>query len=188
LPAQSGGTTRLFEPFFTTKESGKGTGLGLATVYGILKQSGGHITVYSEVGQGTTFKIYLRLCKDAAPQSEPAPSAEGIPIGTETILLVEDEESLREVTREYLTSRGYTIIAAAEAEAAVAAADNSPLHIDLLLTDVILPGTSGVNLAEQLAPRHPHLRVLYVSGYTADAIVHHGGHGPDFAFLSNHIR
>jgi PAS domain S-box-containing protein len=175
---------RLFEPFFTTKESGKGTGLGLATVYGILKQSGGHITVYSEVGQGTTFKIYLPLCKDAAPESEPAPSPEGIPTGTETILLVEDEESLREVTREYLANRGYTVIVAAEAEAAVAAANNSPLRIHLLLTDVILPGISGVKLAEQLAPRHPHLRVLYVSGYTADAIVHHGGHGDDFAFLS----
>jgi len=175
---------RLFEPFFTTKESGKGTGLGLATVYGILKQSGGHITVYSEVGEGTTFKIYLPLCKETASESEPAPSSEGIPRGTETILLVEDEESLREVTREYLSSQGYTVIVAGEAEAAVAAADNSPLHIDLLLTDVILPGTSGVKLAERLAPRHSHLRVLYVSGYTADAIVHHGGHGVDFAFLS----
>jgi CheY-like chemotaxis protein len=175
---------RLFEPFFTTKESGKGTGLGLATVYGILKQSGGHITVYSEVGQGTTFKIYLPLCKEVASENEPVPDLEGIPTGKETILLVEDEQSLREVTREYLASQGYTVIVAGEAEAAVAAADNSPLHIDLLLTDVILPGTSGVKLAERLAPRHPHLRVLYVSGYTADAIVHHGGHGDSFAFLS----
>lgn len=175
---------RLFEPFFTTKESGKGTGLGLATVYGILKQSGGHITVYSEVGQGSTFKIYLPLCKEGAPESEPAPSAEGVPTGKETILLVEDEESLREVTREYLSSQGYTMIAAGEADAAAAAADNSPLHIDLLLTDVILPGTSGVKLAARLGSRHPHLKVLYVSGYTADAIVHHGGHGSDFAFLS----
>jgi PAS domain S-box-containing protein len=176
--------SRIFEPFFTTKESGKGTGLGLATVYGVVKQSGGHITVYSEVNQGTTFKIYLPMTEEPASKPEMAHFAGVVPNGTETILVVEDEDSLREVTCAYLQNKGYSVLVAAEAESAISIAQNSNQRIDLLLTDVILPGCSGVQLAHRLAGDHPQMRVLYVSGYTADAIVHHAGHDPNFAFLS----
>ncbi len=176
--------SRLFEPFFTTKESGKGTGLGLATVYGIVKQSAGHITVYSELGHGTTFKVYLPLTEEPFSKPEMAALNGIVPNGTETILLVEDEESLREVTREYLCSKGYSVVAACDADSAIAAAKKGPRTIDLLLTDVILPGSSGVQLAQRLACENPQLRVLYVSGYTADAVVHHGGPAVNFGFLS----
>jgi CheY-like chemotaxis protein/two-component sensor histidine kinase len=176
--------SRVFEPFFTTKESGKGTGLGLATVYGIVKQSGGNITVYSEVDHGTTFKIYLPLTEEHVTKSEEALFNDIAPSGTEIILLVEDEQSLRDVTHRYLSDKGYTVLVASEPEAAIAAAEKSVPPIDLLLTDVILPGSSGVQLAQRLAAANPRMRVLYVSGYTADAIVHHGGHDPNFAFLS----
>jgi len=176
--------TRLFEPFFTTKETGKGTGLGLATVYGILKQSGGHITVYSEVGHGTTFKVRLPLSDETASVAD-APVLNGaVPNGTETILLVEDEESMRQLAAEYLRGKGYTVLVAEDPDAAIAIAATHSGPIHLLLTDVILPGMSGVKLAERLATSHPQRRVLYVSGYTADAIVHHGGQGANFAFLS----
>jgi two-component system, cell cycle sensor histidine kinase and response regulator CckA len=176
--------SRVFEPFFTTKESGKGTGLGLATVYGIVKQSGGNITVYSEVGNGTTFKIYLPLSQEYATKPEEMVLNAIVPNGKETILLVEDEDSLREVISDYLRNRGYTILVASEPESAIAAAESAAQSIDLLLTDVILPGSSGVQLAQRLTASHPKMRVLYVSGYTADAIVHHGGHDSSFAFLS----
>jgi len=176
--------SRIFEPFFTTKETGKGTGLGLATVYGIVNQSGGHITVYSEVGHGTTFKVYLPLSEETASKPELPALQTIVPGGTETILLVEDEDSLREVTREYLSNKGYTVLVAADADAAVEVAKRCDTPIDLLLTDVILPGSSGVQLAQRLAPDHSRMRVLYVSGYTADAIVHQVGHDPTFAFLS----
>jgi len=176
--------SRIFEPFFTTKESGKGTGLGLATAYGIIKQSGGNITAYSEVGHGTTFKVYLPLSEEAASQPETAAQDGPVPTGTETILIVEDEDSLRQVTCEYLKNKGYTVQVASEAESAAAAVESCGGSIDLLLTDVILPGTSGVQLAQRLAAKCPRMRVLYVSGYTSDAIIHHGGHDPDFAFLS----
>jgi two-component system cell cycle sensor histidine kinase/response regulator CckA len=175
---------RVFEPFFTTKESGKGTGLGLATVYGIVKQSGGHITVYSEVSHGTTFKIYLPLTEEPVSAPDIVALGDFVPAGTETILLVEDEDSLREVTRLYLVNKGYFVSTAANAEAAVTAVERESRGIDLLLTDVVLPGTSGVDLAQRLTAHNPQLRVLFMSGYTADAIVHHGGHAADFAFLS----
>lgn len=176
--------TRIFEPFFTTKESGKGTGLGLATVYGIVKQSAGHLTVYSEVGHGTTFKVYLPLTEETARTQELEPQTQRVPRGSETILLVEDEDSLREVTRNYLTNKGYTVLVASQAEEAMAVAAGRSGPIDLLLTDVILPGNSGVQLAQKLTAQNPRMRILYVSGYTADTIVHHGGHDPNFAFLS----
>jgi CheY-like chemotaxis protein len=176
--------SRVFEPFFTTKESGKGTGLGLATVYGIVKQSGGNITVYSEVGHGTTFKVYLPVSEEPATEPEMVSFQGIVPTGTETILLVEDEDSLREVTWQYLQNKGYTVLAASQPTAAIETAKNSEKQVDLLLTDVILPGGSGVQLAQGLAAAHPRMRVLYVSGYTADAIVHHGGHDSNFAFLS----
>ena len=176
--------SRIFEPFFTTKETGKGTGLGLATVYGIVKQSGGNVTVYSEVGHGTTFKVYLPLSEEEAAKPETPAIETTAPEGTETILLVEDENSLREVTCEYLQKKGYTVLVASEAESATEVVQGCARPIDLLLTDVILPGGSGVQLAQRLAGDHPQMRVLYVSGYTADAIVHHGGHDSNFAFLS----
>jgi len=176
--------SRVFEPFFTTKETGKGTGLGLATVYGIVKQSSGHVTVYSEVGHGTTFKVYLPLCSEPATRAATAALNDIAPGGGETILLVEDEASLREVTREYLSEKGYTVVTASEAEEAMVAAENAEHPVDLLITDVILPGCSGVQLAQRLSAKSPQLRVLYISGYTADTIVHHGGHDSNFAFLS----
>ena len=176
--------SRTFEPFFTTKESGKGTGLGLATVYGIVKQSGGNITVYSEVGHGTTFKVYLPSSGEAATEPETAASEGLVPSGTETILYVEDEDSLREVTAEYLRKKGYTVLTASAPAEVFKITESSASSIDLLLTDVILPGSSGVQLAQRLAANHPQMRVLYVSGYTADAIVHYGSHNPGFAFVS----
>jgi len=176
--------SRIFEPFFTTKETGRGTGLGLATVYGIVKQSGGHITVYSEVGHGTTFKVYLPITEEPASKPEMAPFEGIVPNGTETILIVEDEDSLREVTCAFLKNKGYSVFVAAEAESAISIAASNDHRIDLLLTDVILPSSSGVQLAQRLLGDNPQMRVLYVSGYTADAIVHHGGHDPNFAFLS----
>jgi two-component system, cell cycle sensor histidine kinase and response regulator CckA len=153
-------------------------------VYGIVKQSGGHITVYSEVGHGTTFRVYLPLTEEPASKPEMAPFEGIVPNGTETILIVEDEDSLREVTCAYLKNKGYSVFVAAEAESATSIAASSDHRIDLLLTDVILPGSSGVQLAQRLLRDNPQMRVLYVSGYTADAIVHHGGHDSSFAFLS----
>jgi PAS domain S-box-containing protein len=176
--------SRVFEPFFTTKESGKGTGLGLATVYGIVKQSGGHITVYSEVSHGTTFKVYLPLTEEPVSKPDIAALNGIVPNGTETILLVEDEDSLREVTRLYLVNKGYSVLMASNADAAIAATKEEPGAIDLLLTDVVLPGISGVKLAQRLTADNAGMRVLFVSGYTADAVMHHGGHAEDFAFLS----
>ena len=165
---------RLFEPFFTTKEPGKGTGLGLSTVYGIVKQTGGSIWVYSEPGKGATFKIYLpRVAAKARPIGS-SPAKVDVPQGTETILLVEDEPALRAVARRALERHGYVILEAPEGQTAlaIAAAHTGPL--DLVLTDVVMPGMSGRDMAVRLAASHPGLRVLYMSGYTDDAIVQHG--------------
>lgn len=172
---------KIFEPFFTTKEKGKGTGLGLPTVYGIVKQSGGYVWVYSEPGAGATFKIYLPLA-----QGEPElPAHAEAPVGrgNETILLVEDEEALRRLTRQILESYGYTVLEAENAPRALelANAHAGPLH--LLLTDVVMPGMSGRQLATELSGVHPEARVLYVSGYTDNAIVHHGVLRDGVAFL-----
>jgi PAS domain S-box-containing protein len=174
---------RIFEPFFTTKEHGKGTGLGLATVYGIVKQSGGHVTVYSEVGHGTTIKILMPRTQDKATQPGSIQNESGAQCGTETILLVEDEEALRGVMKLYLQNKGYSVLDAGDPEKATELAKNKPSP-DLLITDVVLPQTSGVKLAERLTRLYPKMRVLYVSGYTADAITHHGAHNSDFVFLS----
>jgi CheY-like chemotaxis protein len=176
--------SRIFEPFFTTKEQGKGTGLGLATIYGIVKQSGGHISAYSEVGRGTTFKIYLPVTQEEAGSPEPAVHENFVPRGGETILLVEDEESLRGVTQEYLANKGYQVFAAADFQTAMEISGDATVHFDLLMTDVVLPGASGPKLADRLAQSRPNMKVLFVSGYTADALVHGDLHRTDFAFLS----
>ena len=173
---------RIFEPFFTTKEKGKGTGLGLSTVYGIVKQSGGYVWVYSEPGHGTTFKLYLpRVDAPAEPQAPPRETA--TLTGTETILLAEDDDILRPLTKGLLAKLGYTVLEAESAEQAlaVAGARQGPIH--LLVADVVMPGASGRELARRLAQSRPETRVLYVSGYTDDAIVHHGMLDPGLKFL-----
>ena len=176
--------SRIFEPFFTTKDQGKGTGLGLATIYGIVKQSGGHITVYSEVGHGTTFKVYLPLTHEEAMKVNLPGPATVSPRGHETILLVEDEESLRSVTMEFLTNKGYQVVVAPDFDKALVASADAGRRIDLLITDVVLPGGSGPKLAERLAASRPDMKVLFVSGYTADALVHRDMNREEFAFLS----
>ena len=174
---------RIFEPFFTTKEPGKGTGLGLATVYGIVKQSGGNIWVYSEPGGGTTFKIYLPVA-EGEEEREGAPALAASPRGgDETILLVEDEEDLREVVRESLQVFGFTLLEARHGGEALLIAERHPGPIHLLVTDVIMPTMNGAELARRLAPLRPEMDVLYVSGYTDEAIVHHGVLEPGTAFL-----
>jgi CheY-like chemotaxis protein len=156
----------IFEPFFTTKEQGKGTGLGLSTVYGVIRQSGGHIWVYSELGFGTTFKIYLPRTDEAAFGEKPTAGLATSFRGTETILLVEDEEPLRELTRSLLAESGYTVLSAEQPADAIEIARQYRGPIHLLLTDVVMPGMSGPVLAVKLAPSRPDMRVIYMSGYT----------------------
>jgi PAS domain S-box-containing protein len=167
--------THIFEPFYTTKGL-KGTGLGLSTVYGIIKQSEGYIWVYSEAGKGTTFKIYLpRLGEASLPQAmQPAAAQEQPGPGHETVLLVEDEENLRRLTRQSLENQGYSVLDAADGTAAIrlSHAHKGPIH--LLLTDVIMPGMNGRELANQISPNRPEMRVLYMSGYTENHIGHNG--------------
>ena len=164
---------RIFEPFFTTKEAGKGTGLGLATVYGIVKQSGGYIWLYSEPGNGATFKVYLpRVSADAQPLPVPAPAmATG---GAETLLLAEDDPMVRRLARRSLEKMGYRVLSAEDAIQALELAESHSGQIDLLVTDVIMPGMSGAQLAKRLLAQRPMLKVLYTSGYAGDAIVRHG--------------
>ena len=164
---------RIFEPFFTTKGPSRGTGLGLSTVYGIVKQSHGFIGVYSEVGQGTSFKIYLPQVTEAAGTDRPGPTVVSSS-GTETILLVEDNAGLRKLATRFLEPAGYTVLGAGTGEEAllVLARHAAPVH--LLLTDVVMPGMSGRDLVELLARTHPGMKVLYMSGYTSDTVVRHG--------------
>ena len=172
----------IFEPFFTTKEKGKGTGLGLAMVYGTVKQSGGYIWVYSEPGRGTTFKIYLPRVEEV---DEPvlASEARGRPVtGTETILLVEDEEAVRALATKILQDLGYKVLESTIPEDALQIGERYKEPIDLLLTDVVLPRMSGRKVAEHLAFLRPGMKVLYMSGYT-DTIVHHGVLEAGIAFL-----
>ncbi len=175
---------RLFEPFFTTKERGKGTGLGLSTTYGIVKQSGGSIWVYSEPGHGTTFKIYLPRCDEPLDAREaPPPLATPRP-GSETVLLVEDEPEVRRLVEKLLRMRGYSVLSAGSPAEAIAAARESSAEIAILVTDVIMPGMNGRELARVLAGERPAMRVLYMSGYTDAAIAHQGILPPGTAFLS----
>jgi PAS domain S-box-containing protein len=165
--------SRIFEPFFSTKEMGKGTGLGLATVFGIVKQSGGSIEVYSEPSAGTTFKIYLPQAEEGAP-NRPLSGVIPPPRGTETVLLVEDDESVRALTRRILAEWGYQVLEASNGEAALQLAQQQASAIHLLLSDVVMPRMGGSRLAEQLRSLFPELRVLYLSGFTDDAVVRHG--------------
>jgi len=174
--------SRIFEPFFTTKEMGKGTGLGLSTVYGIVKQSGGYVMVQSEEGSGSTFQIYLPRVEEAAETSAaPAPSTTFG--GNETILLVEDEESVRQLVRETLSVKGYRVIEANHGEAGLEAAAQHQGPIQLIITDVVMPGISGREMVRQLSRTRPETRVLYLSGYTEDAIVSEGRIESGTAFL-----
>ncbi len=173
---------RIFEPFFTTKEQGKGTGLGLSTVFGIVKQSGGSIFVYSEPGVGSTFKIYLPPSSDEV-RAQPDERAQKKSHGHETVLLVEDEEQVRRLARTILKRGGYRVLEAADAGDALTLSGLTEEPIDLLLTDVVMPHVSGRELAERLTAARPGLRVLYMSGYTDDAVVRHGVLHAEAAFV-----
>ncbi len=173
----------LFEPFFTTKEPGKGTGLGLATVYGIVKQNKGDIWIYSEEGQGSTFKIYLPRAKEAKQQLRCPEVEQKMPTGSEVIILVEDDAEVRELARQVLAMQGYTLLEAKDGREALRLAARHSDPIDLLLTDVVMPGLNGRVLSEQLAQTQPDLKTLFMSGYTDETIVHHGVLIPDMAFL-----
>jgi CheY-like chemotaxis protein len=164
----------LFEPFFTTKEVGKGTGLGLATVYGIVKQNNGFINVYSEPGQGTTFKIYLPTFETDASMSEMEEKQNQPQGGTETVLIVEDEAAILKIGRAMLEGLGYTVLTAGSPREAIRLADGYSSAVHLLITDVVMPEMNGRELAENLKLSYPDLKCLYMSGYTADVIAHHG--------------
>lgn len=165
---------RLFEPFYTTKDKGKGTGLGLSTVYGIVKQSGGYIWVYSEIGKGASFKVYLPRYGGSPGEARPEESPVSPSQGRETVLLVEDEAMVRLLVRNILEGNGYTVLEASDGEEAISIGGGHAAPIHLILTDVVMPKMCGREAAETLAPRLPGVKVLYMSGYTDEAIVRHG--------------
>jgi two-component system cell cycle sensor histidine kinase/response regulator CckA len=174
---------RMFEPFFTTKGPGKGTGLGLATVYGVVKQSGGYIYVYSEVGRGSTFKIYLPQVTAKLDVLSPDTDKRRSSRGTETILFVEDEQSVRELVRDFLVGAGYCVLEASDGVQGlkVAAAHPGPIH--MLITDVVMPHLSGPQLAAKLSAERAGLKTLFISGYTDDTVFRHGVLEGGVAFL-----
>src|SRR6185436_5653653 len=159
----------MFEPFFTTKEPGKGTGLGLATCYAIAKQFGGHIGVYSEPGIGTTMKVYLPCTERIAPAT--VTESARVRRGTETVLLVEDDENVRRITARILTTRGYTVLQAGDGAHALAMLEGYRDPVHLLITDVVLPKMGGRELAERVLARRPDIHVLYMSGYSDDVVL-----------------
>ncbi len=165
---------RIFEPFFTTKPVGKGTGMGLATVYGVVKQSGGHVWVYSEIGHGSSFKVYLPRVKASNTAAETPAAPAPLVHGVETILLVEDEDTVRRLVRRALEACGYRVLEAADGAAALALSSQADAPIAMLVTDVVMPQMSGRELVARLAGLRPGLRVLYMSGYTDTAIAQHG--------------
>jgi len=176
--------SHIFEPFFTTKEKGKGTGLGLATVYGIVKQSGGFIWVYSELGKGTSFKIYIPRVDQVEERSSAATPTAEVPTGTETVLLTEDEQDVREIAREFLESGGYKVVEANDASEAVQLARQHGGAIDLLVTDMVMPGITGQELAMQLQREYPGLCIVYMSGYSEHAATEMANADPTVRFLS----
>jgi len=175
--------SRIFEPFFTTKEKGKGTGLGLSTVYGIAKQSGGYLMVESEPGCGATFIIYLPRVEDPTESRDATPQGRAPAGGAETVLLVEDEQSVRQLVRETLEARGYRVLEAENGEAGLAVAARHEKPIDLVITDVVMPELGGRELAQRLVKARPQIKVLYLSGYTEDAVVNDGTIDSANAFL-----
>jgi CheY-like chemotaxis protein len=177
---------KIFDPFFTTKERGKGTGLGLAMVFGIIKQLGGHIFVYSEPEQGTTFKIFLPVAQRAVEKT-PESTALPLPRGNETILVVDDEPSLRTLVVAILQPRGYTMLEAGSGAEALQVSQSFSGRIDILLTDVIMPGMNGRELAEAITAKRPETRIIYMSGYTDNAIAHHGVLDPGVVLIEKPI-
>jgi two-component system cell cycle sensor histidine kinase/response regulator CckA len=175
--------THIFEPFFTTKQSGSGTGLGLATVHGIIKQSGGDILCYSEENVGTTFKIYLPRCQAPVRPWKSVRTTSALPAGAETLLVVEDDADVRDLAQRVLTKGGYTLLEAGNASEALGVATGHAGPIHLLLTDLVLPGTNGKALAQQLVRSRPEMRTLFMSGYSSEVIAHHGLLEPGAAFL-----
>jgi CheY-like chemotaxis protein len=165
---------RAFEPFFTTKDTGQGTGLGLSQVYGFVKQSGGHVKIYSEVSEGTTVKIYLPRFTAGAPDEELPPPEVISPSSGECVLLVEDDDDVRDYLAEALRTANYQVIVAANGEKAIEVMEVHNGKIDLLLTDVVMPGMNGRRLAEQAISRRPDMKILFMTGYSRNAIVHHG--------------
>jgi CheY-like chemotaxis protein len=174
---------RVFEPFFTTKEKGKGTGLGLSTVYGIVKQSGGNILVYSEPGQGTTVKIYFPRVEEETDALFRRDSADLIPQGSETVLVAEDESSVRNLATHILRHQGYKVLEAADGEEALRVTQECLGEINLLLTDVVMPRMGGKELADRLKTLRPRVKVLFISGFPDEAIAHHGVLTPGIDFL-----
>jgi two-component system, cell cycle sensor histidine kinase and response regulator CckA len=179
---------RIFEPFFTTKEQGKGTGLGLSIVYGIVKQSGGFIWVYSEVGEGTTFKIYLPRLDQPSSETDLSEASCASDQGSETILLVEDEPQVRQVAHRMLQQHGYVVLIAGDGQEALHLSRHYSGPIHLMLTDVIMPGMSGHEIMQHLRQERPEMKVLYMSGHTENAIVHHGVLDPGIAFMQKPFR
>jgi CheY-like chemotaxis protein len=175
---------RAFDPFFTTKPSGKGTGLGLATVYGIVRQSGGSVDIYSEPGHGTTFKVYLPRCDERADrQRTPAPSAAVMPGSRRTVLLVDDDVFVATTARRTLERAGYHVLTASNGREALGVVEMHPGRLDLLVTDLVMPEMGGRELARRVVTRMPLLRVLYTSGYTAEAVNQQAVLDPRDAFL-----